>query len=166
MTPSSRKPAQLSALLGLFGILWAAPGTRCRAWLEWEQTVNGHLQDGENIFLWRCCGLEISQQDVAQPVSRHSLPLCLCLFFSVLTQFLLISGVIPFSCRHTSMVNCNCWYAVYLCLSAPLLTLFFLHSSHGTPLDRFGTHQNQSAYGVSEGLDYSGAFRSLPSSVW
>lgn len=64
------------------------------------------------------------------------------------------------------MVNCNCWYAVYLCLSAPLLTLFFLHSSHGTPLDRFGTHQNQSAYGVSEGLDYSGAFRSLPSSVW
>lgn len=99
-------------------------------------------------------------------MSRHSLPLCLCLFFSVLTQFVLISGVIPFSCRHTSMVNCNCWYAVYLCLSAPLLTLFFLHSSHGTPLDRFGTHQNQSAYGVSEGLDYSGAFRSLPSSVW
>lgn len=40
-------------------------GARCRARLKREWTVNGHLEDGENICLWRRSGLEIPQWDMA-----------------------------------------------------------------------------------------------------
>lgn len=67
-------PLPLWNTVGSSGHSFHCAGALCRVWLEWEYTVNGHLEDGENIFLCRSSGLDVSQWDKTKLVPCHSLP--------------------------------------------------------------------------------------------
>lgn len=72
-----------------------------RTGLRSEETVNGHLEVGENICLWRHGGLVIPQWDLASHVSLLSLLMDFSIVLSVL--FFLTKSK---SCRYLSI----CWW--------------------------------------------------------
>lgn len=97
-------------------------GAWCRAQLEGEKTINGNLEDGENIFLWRRSGWEIFSvgHGLASTLSfsaAFSL-LCVYLFLILLTCCVLVHFIVAvqfFSCLMVCLFQLKfCHSFVYL----------------------------------------------------